>query len=86
MADQKEITVEEIKEIVEIGLDDEIPAFAMDGNWYEEYGMDSLGAIAIVVETQKRFDVRLPDDAMPHIFTGNQLVEQIEKMREALVA
>lgn len=86
METNAQITVEDIKEIVEIGVDNDIPNFTMDGNWYEEYGMDSLGAIAVVVEVQKRFDVRIPDEAMHEIFTGNQLVAAIEEMRKALAA
>lgn len=86
MAIKTQITADAIKEIVEIGVDDELPDFTMDGNWYEDYGMDSLGAIAVVVEVQKRYDVRIPDEAMHDIHTGAQLVAVIEEMRKALVA
>lgn len=85
MSEQKEITVADIQEIVEIAVDDEVPNFTMEGNWYEDFGMDSLGAVALVVEVQKRYDVRLPEEVMPEIRTGHQLVAQIEKMRSEAV-
>ena len=62
-----DINTQELKEIVEIALDRELEDFAMDANFYEVYEMDSLGAVALVVEVQKRYDVRIPDDSMPDI-------------------
>jgi acyl carrier protein len=68
-----EIGTNEIKEIVEIALDRELDAFSMNASFYEDYAMDSLGAVALVVEVQKRYDVRVPDERMPEIHTGDQL-------------
>lgn len=68
-----EIGSGEIKEIVEIALDSELDEFSMEADFYEVYSMDSLGAVALVVEVQKRFDVRIPDERMPQARTGQQL-------------
>lgn len=73
---------EEIREIVEIALDQELDSFSMEANWYEDYGMDSLGAVALVVEVQKRYDIRIPDEAMPNIRTGYQLKTVIKELSE----
>jgi acyl carrier protein len=67
------INIAEIKEIVEIALDRELDEFSMDADFYEVYSMDSLGAVALVVEVQKRFDVRIPDESMPTVRTGERL-------------
>jgi acyl carrier protein len=75
-------TVEEIRQIVEISLDRELESFSMDANFYETYAMDSLGAVAMVVEVQRRYDVRIPDDQMPNVRTGNQLKELLEAFPE----
>ena len=82
---QSQVTIraEDIKDIVEIAVDDEIPNFTMEGNWYEDYGMDSLGAIALVVEVTKRYNVRLPDDLMPSLRTGNDLIAAITKLQDS---
>ncbi len=77
----KSISPEEVKEIVEIAVDDTIDNFTMDGHWYEDYAMDSLGAVALVVEVRKRFNIRLPDERMPEIRTGNDLVAAITELQ-----
>ena len=73
------ISIGEIKEIVEIALDRELDEFSMEANFYEDYAMDSLG----VVEVQKRFDVRIPDESMPSARTGLQLKTIIMELVEA---
>lgn len=80
-----EIENNDIKEIVEIALDREVDEFSMSANFYENYGMDSLGAVALVVEVQKRYDVRIPDERMPDVRTGDELkviVEELLKTKE----
>jgi acyl carrier protein len=76
---------DDIQEIVEIALDREVGEFSMNANFYEIYDMDSLGAVALVVEVQKRYDVRIPDERMPDACTGYQLkaiVEELVKAKE----
>ena len=70
----------EIREIVEIALDRELESFSMEANFYKDYGMDSLGAVGLVVEVQKRYDVRIPDERMPEVQTGEQLRLVIEEL------
>lgn len=78
-----DISIGEIKEIVEIALDRELDEFSLDANFYEAYSMDSLGAVALVVEVQKRFDVRIPDERMPEVRTGEQLRKIIAELIRA---
>jgi acyl carrier protein len=74
------IEIPEIKEIIEFSLDRELDEFSMTTDFYEEYMMDSLGAVALVVEVQKRYDVRIADDRVPHVRTGKQLEEIIREL------
>lgn len=78
-----EIGIDDVKEIVEIALDREVDAFSMDANFYETYAMDSLGAVALVVEVQKRYDVRIPDERMPDVRTGDQLKAIVEELHQS---
>lgn len=78
-----EIGNNDIKEIVEIALDRELEEFSMSANFYENYDMDSLGAVALVVEVQKRYDVRIPDERMPDVRTGDQLKAIVEELIKA---
>lgn len=70
----------EVKDIVEIALDREVSGFSMDADFYDEYEMDSLGAVALVVEVQKRYKIRIPDSEIQNIKTGNQLRRLLEKL------
>ncbi|GKW41790.1 acyl carrier protein [Pectobacterium parvum] len=74
------VTENKIKEIVEVALDKELDEFSMSANFYEEYEMDSLGAVALLVEMQKGFKVKVPEAEMPKILTGNDLRELIVKL------
>lgn len=76
-------TEAQIKDIIELAVDNELPAFSMDANWYTDYDMDSLGAVQLVVEVQKVFKVRLPDSKMSEIRTGNDLVAVILELQAA---
>lgn len=78
-----ELAIADIKEIVEYALDRELAAFSMTADFYEEYMMDSLGAVALVVEVQKRCDVRIPDERMPQVRTGEQLAAIVAELRGA---
>jgi len=79
----KKIETNDIKEIIEIALDRDLEEFSMRSDFYEIYGMDSLGAVALVVEIQKRYDVRIPDEKMPEIRTGEQLKSTVQTLLEA---
>lgn len=72
------VSVEEIKDILEIALDKELDEFSMDAHFYFDMEMDSLAAVALVVEVQKRYGVRIPDERMPEVLNGNQLKAAIE--------
>lgn len=76
-------TEQQVREVVELAIDKDIPEFTMTGNWYEDYGMDSLGAIALSVEVRKQFGIVIPDERMPDIRTGEQLVAVIVELQGA---
>lgn len=73
-------SIDEIKAVMEIAIDKELPDFSMAANWYEDYEMDSLGAVALSVEVRKRFGVTIPDERMPDIRTGEQLSDLIVEL------
>lgn len=70
-----------IQDIVEVAVDDAIPNFSMDANWYEHYAMDSLGAVALQMEVYRRLGVRIPEQRMPEIRTGQQLTEVVLELQ-----
>lgn len=74
---------EEITEILEIAMDKDLDDFSMEANWYFDMEMDSLAAVALVVEIQKRYGIRIPDERMPEVQTGEQLRAIIEELSVA---
>jgi acyl carrier protein len=74
------MTEDDVKEILEIALDRELDDFSMEANWYRDYQMDSLAVVALVVEVQKRYGIRLPDGRMPKIQTGEALRKNVEEI------
>jgi acyl carrier protein len=74
------MTNDDVKEILEIALDRELDEFSMEANWYRDYQMDSLAVVALVVEVQKRYGIRIPDGRMPKIQTGEALLKNVEEI------
>ena len=72
------ISENEIRHLVEIGLDRDLTDFSMALDWYDSYAMDSLGAIALAVEVRKRYRLKIPTEQMPSLRNGNQLKHWIE--------
>lgn len=62
-----------IREIVEIGLDRELDEFNLEQNFYTDLGLDSMGAIALFVELQRRTGIEISTQEAPNIQTGKQL-------------
>jgi acyl carrier protein len=80
------ITAQDIHAILEIAMDKELPAFDMSADWYETYEMDSLSAIALSVEVQKKYSVDLVEDRLKDIRTGEQLLVALNELLSAKVA
>jgi acyl carrier protein len=78
-----EITTLDIQSLVEEAVDQPLAEFAMDANWYEAYGMDSLGAVALHVDVRKRYGIDIPVARMPEIRTGEQLAAVLQELLAA---
>lgn len=63
--------------IIESLRDDHDVMFHMDANMYTDLGMDSLQAVALVVEIEREFGVRIPEEDIPNLPTGSLLLEYI---------
>jgi acyl carrier protein len=73
------LTAEELKELVELALDHELPDFDMDANLYEVYGFDSMAAVALFVELQLRTGVEASVEVAPLLQTGTQIARVVEE-------
>jgi acyl carrier protein len=71
-----------LKEVVEIALDREIDVLTPEMHLYDDLAMDSMGAVAMVVEFQRRFGFRIPDDEAANIRTVADLVALVQSVKK----
>ena len=77
---------QELKQIVEIAMDQEVAELDENVDLYEELGMDSIGAVAMIVEIQRRCQVRIPEEVVPQLRTPRLLLEYISAAPESTLA
>lgn len=66
-----------LKSILEVAMDQELPSIAPETHFYDDLGMDSMGAVAMVVEIQRRLGVRIPDEEVPSLQTAESLIRSV---------
>lgn len=66
-------------------MDQEVAQLDDTIDFYEELGMDSIGAVAMVVEIQRRCRVRIPEEEVPRLRTPRLLLEYIGAAAELTV-
>jgi acyl carrier protein len=74
-----------MRAILEAALDDELPVKELNPSHhlYEDLGMDSMAAVVMVVEIQKRMGVRIPDDEVPQLMTVQAVLDIVCRLRGA---
>ncbi len=78
------LDIQELKAIIEIAMDQEIPSLAPDVHLYEELGMDSIGAVAMIVEIQRRCHVRIDEKEIPNLTTPQLLINYVNRVEELI--
>ncbi len=73
------LSLEALHDIVEIALDREVPELTPDVNLYTDIGMDSFGAVAMVVEIQRKYSVRIPDGEIANLQTPEAVIVYVNK-------
>jgi acyl carrier protein len=71
---------EELKQVIaEIGEIDEVDRISDDADLYADLGLDSMQALEIVLEMEKRFSVQIPEEALKDIRSLGDAVKVAEK-------
>lgn len=73
----------ELYAVIEIAMDEEIEPFGLDDDFYEDIGMDSMGAVAMIVEIQRRFRIRIPEADVPELRTPRLLIDAFSRLQQA---
>ncbi|WP_238254056.1 acyl carrier protein [Methylobacterium bullatum] len=60
----------DFKEMLEIALDCELDVFDMNLNFYTDYELDSMGAVVLFVELQRRTGLEFPEEIAPLLQSG----------------
>jgi acyl carrier protein len=67
------------KTIAEIGEIDDVARITDDADLYADLGLDSMQALEIVLEVEKRFSVQIPEEALKEIRSLGDAVTVAEK-------
>lgn len=66
-----------LKQVIELAMDREVPAIELDADLYTDIGMDSIGAVAMIVEIQRRCQFRINEADVPVLRTPRLLLDHI---------
>lgn len=80
MSPSKQATFENFLPSIEFALDRPAPDLTPDTHLYEQAGMDSMGAVALVVEVQRCFRVRIADERVRELMTPRQWIDDINSL------
>lgn len=80
MSHSKPATFEDLLPSIEFALDRPAPELTPDTHLYEHAGMDSMGAVALVVEVQRCFRVRIADERVRSLMTPRQWIDHINAL------
>jgi acyl carrier protein len=78
--------IEELKAIIEMAMDQEVPNLQPDMDLYTDIGMDSIGAVAMIVEIQRQLNIRVPEDDVPELRTPTLLIEYLDRALQSQYA
>lgn len=73
------MTLDELKEIVELALDEPVDDLGPDTDFYTDLGMDSIGAVAMIVEIQRRTQIRVGEEVAPTLRTPAALLRHLDE-------
>ena len=77
-------TLAELALVVAIAMDeDDVPDLRPDTNLYEEIGMDSMAAVIMVVEIQRRTGIALDEELIPELHTAGQVIGAVQAAQQS---
>lgn len=73
------LDIEGLRQVIAIAMDKEVSQLDIDVDLYNELGMDSIGAVAMIVEIQRRYKIRIKEEDIPHLRTPALLLQYVNK-------
>jgi acyl carrier protein len=75
----KELIIKNLMEQLDLGRDE----IKMDSNFVEDFEMDSLDMVEMLIELEKQTGIKIPNEEIKDIKTVGQLVDYLEKKKNA---
>lgn len=75
----KELIIKNLMEQLDLGRDE----IKMDSNFVEDFEMDSLDMVEMLIELEKQTSIKIPNEEIKDIKTVGQLVDYLEKKKNA---
>ena len=63
------IQIIDLRDLLETALDDKIGDISLDSHIYEDLGLDSMAAVAMVIEIQRKTRIKIPDEDVKQLMT-----------------
>ncbi len=76
---EKELLVQEIKEILSRILETEPENIQPESRFVEDLGMDSMMALEIVASIEKRYKITIPEQDLPKFKTLKDILNLLDK-------
>lgn len=75
----KELVIKNLMEQLDLGRDD----IKMDSKFVEDFEMDSLDMVEMLIELEKQTSIKIPNEEIKDIKTVGELVEYLDKKKSA---
>jgi len=72
---------QKLKELIAENMDVDIEEITADSNFIDDFGIDSLEMVELVVELEKAFDIMITNEEMADIKTFGDLLEFIKSKK-----
>lgn len=78
---ERTVSNADLKAMLEKALDNELEEFDMSANFYQDYGLDSMGAVVLFVELQRKTGIEVDTELAPTLQTGNDVAKYVEALQ-----
>lgn len=70
----------EIREIIAAILEIDEEKIALDSNFVDDLGMDSMMALEILASVEKKYKIRISEEYLTKVTSLNSVVEMVKKL------
>ena len=76
-------TLEDVKTIIADYLDINVAKLTESSNLRDDFGIDSLNFVELVMELEEKFQIRISDEDVEHVETVGQLAAVVDRLLPA---